>query len=385
MRTPQNNTSSKQERVVVTGFGLMTPVGATSLDTVRAILEARSAYFAHETVLVPNDRYGSSLRGAPVSRIDDEQIPCMLAGDNRMALLLPQPVEECLKGIPAELQGRLDWKIIIARPASADILLKPLSEKRRTTRISSGAICAAKNPRTEFFSRMVESSETLLAQRAEAIVVACADSLCAPDRLEELFTAGLLKAASNPYGIMASEAAGAVLLERESTARERGAAILAGLASWGDATEPRPWPTGKPSKALGLTAAFHQAFERLDDKGAGVAHVITDENGERPRAIEWALTSGRIFPNPEKERHLWHPAVVTGDAGGALGAILFADAFTRLVLSTPPGERVALAVSDDGGHRQVLCLEHVEQTEREKLFMDIRRQLGVPEKEREEN
>ena len=166
------------------------------------------------------------------------------------------------------------------------------------------------------------------------------------------------------------------MLERESSARLRKTPILAAISSQGSATEPHPWPDGKPSKALGLTTAFHQAFSKLDDLGASVVHVITDENGERARALEWSLTAGRIFPNPNQERYLWHPAVVTGDTGGSLGAVVLADAIMRLILSTPPSGRITLAVSDDQGDRQVLCLEHVDQPEREEYFAKLRSTLG---------
>ncbi len=173
------------------------------------------------------------------------------------------------------------------------------------------------------------------------------------------------------------------MLERESAARLRKAPILASISAWGSATEPHPWPDGKPSKALGLTTAFHQAFSKLGDRGASVLHVITDENGERARALEWSLTAGRIFPNPDQKRNLWHPAVVTGDTGGSLAALVLADAITRLIMSTPPSGRIALAVSDDQGSRQVLCLEHVDQPEREEYFAKIRSALGYRETTKE--
>ena len=88
---------------------------------------------------------------------------------------------------------------------------------------------------------------------------------------------------------------------------------------------PTPGRPVRPQRPR-LTGAFHQALARLDDRGASIGQVITDENGERPRALEWAMTAGRIFPNNGKERTLRHPAVIAGDAGGALGALVLADA-----------------------------------------------------------
>jgi len=384
MQTLEKRTSTVRERIVITGIGLMTPVGAGCWETVKSILDGRSFYRSHETVRVLDNPDLPSLRGATISRIDEELIPREIAGASRMAALLTPAIAECLNGLPVDLHGQTDWKIITPYSNAGDVVLAALAGKMPRIWLSSSNVYAKPDPRCEFISRIAEAREALLTRRIEGFVVACADSLCDTKRLNELMLAGRLKDADNPYGIMAGEAGGAVLLERESSARKRGVPILAALASWGSAAEPNPWLGGKPSKALGLTTAFHQAFEKLDDQGAGVVHVCADENGERARALEWALTAGRIFPNPEQERYLWHPAVVTGDAGGGLGAIAVADAITRLILNTPPSGRVAVAVSDDEGMRQVLCLEHVEQPERQEYLDAIRLKLGASDLAMEE-
>ncbi|MHB8137722.1 MAG: 3-oxoacyl-ACP synthase [Smithellaceae bacterium] len=385
MLIPQKKTTSLPERIVITGIGLMTPVGASCWDTATAILEGRSAYQAHETVKVLDNPVAPRLRGATISRISDDRIPRELSGASRIEALLVQPILECLQALPEKLHGYIDWKIVLPQTVDPDgNMLSSLARKVCRIQHSSGQICVSPNPRSEFINRIVRAGEALLKRRIEGVIVACADSLCDTKRLKELMLDGRLKDPDNPYGIMAGEAGGAVLLERETSARLRKAPILAAMSAWGSAVEPNPWPAGKPSKALGLTMAFHQAFEKLDNKGANVAHISTDENGERTRAIEWALTAGRIFPNPDQERYLWHPAVVTGETGGSLGAVVLIDAITRMVLDTPPSGRVALAVSDEQGGRQVLCLEHVEQPERKEYFIQIRRILGGRETAMEE-
>jgi hypothetical protein len=136
--------------------------------------------------------------------------------------------------------------------------------------------------------------------------------------------------------------------------------------------------------AQGLTGAFHQAFARLDDGGASVGQVITDENGERARAREWALTAVRIFPENAKERLLRHPAVIAADAGGALGAVVLADALARLAWRRHPHGRIALSVSDDQGERRVLCLEAGERQVRRSQFKALRQLLKWEKKPAEE-
>ena len=372
MKTTEKKKPSATERIVITRVGLLTPVGASCRDTAVAILEGRSAYQAHETVQVLNSPSGDVLRGATISRISDDLIPKELAGIDRMEMLLVPPIVECLRALPDALHGFVDWEIILPDTIRVDSnILVSLAKKISRLQPSSGRVCASLNPRSAFINRIARAGEALLIWRIEGVVVACADSLCDTERLNELMLGGRLKDSDNPFGILAGEAGGAVLLERESAARLRNAPILAAISAWGSAVEPHPWPGGKPSKALGLTTAFHQAFAKLDDQGASVVHVITDENGERARALEWSLTAGRIFPNPDQERYLWHPAVVTGDTGGSLGAAVLAEAIMRLIIGTPPSGRIALAVSDDQGGRQVLCLEHVDQPQREEYFAKI--------------
>ena len=383
MQTQQGGAPTASERVVITGFGLLTPLGDSFWRSVLSLRARRSCYQEHEAVLVADCPSGAVLRGATISRIANGLMPRDLTGTRRAAALLALPLAECLTELPPELRHRLSWQIVTRyvelRESVRDYLPENLPEA-----ISSDFFCGPGAIRTEFFARIAQAAEALLADRVQWAMVACVDSLCDSSQLAELLKAGLLKDAANPYGIMAGEAAGALLLERESTARRRGASIMARVAAWGESSEPNPWPAGSPSTAQGLTWAFHQAFAKLDDRGASVGQVITDENGERPRALEWALTASRIFPNDGKERILRHPAVIAGDAGGALGAVMLAEALAQLAWRRPPHGRIVLAVSDDQGDRRVLCLGPGERQPRRGHFLALRRRLGCEKNRTEE-
>jgi len=363
------------ERVAITGFGLFTPIGDTFWHTALALRAKRSCYQGHETVLVADSPSGAVLRGATISRVAHRLIPRDLTGAHRAGALLAPAVAECLSGFPAEPSRRLAWEVVARHAETAEFVRGRLAELLPGGGMPLVPFCQSQAIRCEFFTRIALAVEALLVGRVESVLVSCADSLCDSLHLEELLNGGLLKDAANPHGIMAGEAGGAVLLERESTARRRGGAVMAVVAAWGGAREPHPWPTGSPSTAQGLTGAFHQAFARLDDGGASVGQVISDENGQRARALEWALTAGRIFPNNTKERILRHPAVIAADAGGALGAVLLADALARLAWRGHPRGRIALSVSDDQGERRVLCLEPGDYPVRRSQFAALRQQL----------
>ncbi len=381
VRLPSPGISKQQtERVVITAFGLTTSIGPTFWHTALALRKKRSNYREHEEVLVADNPSGSILRGATISRLPHRLVPANLPDIQRAAALLAPAIRECCADAPSEPGRKTGWRIINHCASGEEGFLDLLRGKLPQYDLPEEALCRPQTTRCDFFDQVSLASEELLTNRAETVVVACVDSLCTRKRLMELLCNGLLKDAANPHGIMAGEAAGAVLLERESAARRRGAAILAGIASWGAAIEPHPWTGASPSTAQGLTTAFHQAFDRLDDCGASVDIMVTDENGERQRALEWALTEGRIFPNPDQERRLCHPAVTAGDSGGALGAVQLAAALAYFAWHRYSARKIALATSDDCGERRVLCLEPGDPCDRRTRMDGIRARLGCEKK-----
>ena len=359
------------ETVVITGMGIVTPVGASLWSTMLALRARRSCYRAHEIVLVADDPTGLTLRGATVSRMDQKNFPRECSGSDRLAALLNPAVTECITiaAWPGNLQ--LGWESDL----SPEMLDPSLSRNFLKKDSSPDAPLTTRPGRCSLFARVARATEELLAGHIDGVIVACADSLCDTPRLTELLYQGRLKDAANPYGLMAGEAGGAFLLERETSARRRGAVIWGRLTGWGAASDSEA-VAALPSTARGLTEAFLQAFSFLKDSGASVGMVITDENGDRQRALDWAFTAGRIFPNPERERTVRHPAVFTGDSGNSLGAIILADVLAHFCWHPASQNPIAVAVSDDDGERRVLCIEPGERRGRREVVAGIRKHLG---------
>jgi uncharacterized protein (TIGR02270 family) len=197
--------------------------------------------------------------------------------------------------------------------------------------------------------------------------VGCVDSLCETTVLDEFCETDRLKSGTNPVGFVAGEAAGVILLELESHARSRNAAIHAYISAWGRGVETHPWTGSTRSTAKGLSSAFREAFALLPGKGEEIDMVIADLNGERARAYEWGLTEGRIFPIDDKIRELKHPADCAGDCGAAMGIVLLATAAGYMSEALPP-QRIAVSTSDDGGARRVLCLEKGDDRDKEAII-----------------
>lgn len=380
MELPSRNSphSKTPERIVVTGIGVVTPQGCSTWSSALSLRFRKSAWCEHETVLVADDPCGIAMRGATISRVPEERIAPNLDGAQRAVALSSPAIKECLAGLPLGLIGFLDCRVdnfIVDRQHDFFLLLHegfpglrlPFDMKQPDSSPALG--------RCTFFQQIIQATEELRAGTSERIMVGCVDSLCATSWLMSVRDQGVLKDSFTPEGIIAGEAAGAVLLERESAARRRNAPVLAVVSSWGSGTETKPWNGPAPATGAGLTEAFDQAFCRLDDGGKSVVTVIADLNGERHRALDWAYAEGRIFPQGERERELRHPAFIIGDCGGATGAVMLADALGRFTFHPRFMGRVALTTSDQGGTRRLICLERGDDPDRLELMEQIRTQM----------
>ena len=365
-----------EEPVAITGLGFCCPVGGSAWEAAVALRKRRSAFSQHETVLVAADRYRTVLRGATISRAPEAKVPAHLEGVERAVALLAPALQECATALDHDMKHRVLWNL-------HGFLTSKETEFHRHLSIALPDLYHPKIPlephsqpelsRCAFFEGVIVAAERLRRGRvAEAPhLVGCVDSLCSVPSLQELCLAGRLKSGLNPEGIMAGEAAGAILLERESEARRRGAHVLATIVSWGRGAEEQPRPPGKPATGRGLTAAFREAFSHLDDGGRSVGMVVLDLNGERDRALEWAYTESRVFPSHEPV--LKHPADTLGDCGGAMGAAILLQGLASLIMHSRGPRRVALCTSDDAGTRRVIVLQASAPLDRRAIIDDIRK------------
>ncbi|WP_298271419.1 3-oxoacyl-ACP synthase [Geobacter sp.] len=369
LRRAATEKSRTGERVAVTGFGLVTPMGFTPWRSVSAVIRNRSRFAWHETVLVADAPDGTDLRGATVSRVSGGAVRFGLSGSERSMALLAPALREAVAGLsPSTSDAPRAWIIngiptgeVGAIPCPEDILpLLSLVEYLPVIGETGSGRCL-------FLDRVARAAEALGEGRCQRALVAAVDSLCFLPVLEGLLAAGRLLSGPNPEGIIPGEAAGAVLLEREESARKRGAPVYAFVSSWGLGVDPSPRAGGRPSQARGLTAALYKAFEGLPDPGGEIGLVVADLNGERQLALEWALTEGRVFGPSDRERQLWLPAFAVGECGTALGAVQAVVAVAALAKHKAHGQQVALYSSDDGGETRVLCLDQGDFTDRHAL------------------
>jgi uncharacterized protein (TIGR02270 family) len=353
------NKTTDSNRIAITGIGLVTSLGLSTPSSFAAIRGGIADFFEHDTVMVNGDRYGTELCGAKIARLPEHIVSRHVSEMDRAVALLAPALRECLDGLPIDMLARAHWRIGNLIDPWNDNLAGKLKEKLHDMPIPGihpHDIAGLALGRCLFFEDIIQAAAELSNETCKLAIVGSVDSLCITTVLARLCEADRLKSGSNPEGLVAGEAAGVVLLELESHARRRNAAVHAYISAWGSSVEEHPFNGTEPSRVKGLTSAFRNAFAQLPAKGKEIDMVIADLNGERARAYEWGYTAGRIFPIDDKQRELMHPADCTGDCGAAMGAVLLAAAVGFMGGAFPP-LKIALSTSDDCGARCVLCIE----------------------------
>lgn len=205
--------------------------------------------------------------------------------------------------------------------------------------------------------RKGRASVLLAVQRASAAfesgsidgaIVGGVDSLIRPEALARLSASGVLREeGANPQGILPGEAAAFFALER----RPGDIPVLARLSSAAAAIEPTAG-TDTPNRAEGLSAAIRAA--RGGSPLRAMPLVICDLNGDRMRALEWAMVQTRVlgdlrwqdeFPTSGET---WHPADCIGDTGAASGGLDCVWAVEALRRGYAMTDRVLVWGASDG-------------------------------------
>lgn len=194
----------------------------------------------------------------------------------------------------------------------------------------------------------------LVERQVDGALVAGVDSLIRAPVLERLERAGILRSDRVPQGIIPGEAAGVVFLETGASAAKRGAQVRGRLLASAVGDE-RTAGTSEPNRADGLTKVLHAV--RRDGGGLEATPlVICDLNGDRYRAMEWAMASIRALGDLHGDTALWHPADCIGDPGagsGLVNLVWATEAFTR---GYAPADRALVWGAADGEARAAVLL-----------------------------
>ncbi len=139
-----------------------------------------------------------------------------------------------------------------------------------------------------------------------------------------------LKGEERPFGYCPGEGAAFLLLTSAPTVSRLPAAPLGWIAGVTRASEPSPWYTQQPGRAVGLSEAIGGLFLPAPLKSYRADVVYSDLNGEPWRADEWAPAYIRTADHHGEPLHMRHPADAWGDVGAASGVLLSAMAVSEI-------------------------------------------------------
>lgn len=183
------------------------------------------------------------------------------------------------------------------------------------------------------------------------------DSFLEEKTLHWLHNTGRLKTSENPYGFHPGEAGAFLLAERYKTAVQRGASILLTIVDVARGVEQNHLFTGQDSSSEGLTKAVNQVLSTTNIKQNDF-WFIGDQNGEKYWITDWTNALLRISGNFSGilDTPVWLPSMAFGEIGTASGAVaicLASNAFSR---NYAPSDFVVIQSSSDMGERSAMLL-----------------------------
>jgi 3-oxoacyl-[acyl-carrier-protein] synthase-1 len=192
-------------------------------------------------------------------------------------------------------------------------------------------------------------ARALLYERGvEHVLVAAADSLLTGPTLAAYEAQGRLLTAQNSNGFIPGEAAGAVLVGRESADL-----FCLGL---GFAEERVTVASEEPLRGDGLANAIKKCLADAGCEMHDLDFRITDISGEQYYFKEAALALSRTLRRRKEEFDFWHPADCIGETGAASGTAALAVALAASRKGYAKGPSVLFHSGTDAGQRAAAIL-----------------------------
>lgn len=346
------------EAVYIVALGARTPLGNDAWSTAAAVRAGVSAFSQHPYMI---DTAGQPMRVAMSPSIDPA-----LQGVQRLEALLYPAIEQALR--PLAAGGHKPPRMVLALSASSpragifaqwpQQLLQGI-QQRHARQFQAAAVFASGH--ASALLGVNAACAKLRQGELDACLVAGVDSHLEPETLEALEADDQLHGAgplNNAWGFIPGEAGAAILLMRESVARERGLAPLAAVLGTGVASEPKRIKTETICLGEGLTHACGQALAALP-AGHRVSDVYCDMNGEPYRADEYGFTALRLKEHFESASDFVAPADCWGDVGAAGGALHLILACAAKVKRYARGPLGFVWASSEGGERAAVLLASV--------------------------
>ena len=199
---------------------------------------------------------------------------------------------------------------------------------------------------------LAAAGEDLRNSKVERALFCAVDSFISNETLTLLHQQQRLKTPGRPTGLMAGEAAVALLLTREEP-EEPSMAVMR-VAQGRDAA---PLDGEQPPDGQELA---RQVLVALGPSGQDVPAplMVSDHDGQYARAFEWGMLQVRLRETDARfERgEVWMPAKSFGHTGVASGAVATALVYRALARGYAPTPSVLVLSSAEAGERAVIHL-----------------------------
>ena len=354
----------------MTGLGAVSPVGL-HVQAMCAALRAGVARMGEvETYFVDGELLGKvpAIGGrVPTERFEQGYVPDEWPGHDRFEIPPPPSREKLVVPVAERL---VELAVPAAREAFSDARPAPgrgeriglylgadeLDDSAPPVEALKGILGAVSDPvvvvpegRAAALAAFSAALADLREGKVQGALAGGVDSLIRGPVLARLEAAGVLKSESVPQGVIPGEAAAFLYLETGESARKRGARVLARLLSAGMCEEPTSG-TKDPNRGAGLTRVLHQVCRDAGGLNAPPL-VVCDLNGDRYRALEWAMASVRTVGKLHGDIETWHPADCIGDCGAASGALNAVWAVVSLLKGYSGADRVLVWGGSEGKMR----------------------------------
>ena len=349
-----NNSRPNQhtdEKVVITGIGLVTPVGLDSIMAPSSIWAGITRFYEIPDFVTPK---GAGSVGSIVKGITDER-----SGTDRLLSMAVPAAQEALF-MAEEFYEDLDIpksKLFLSMNPQERPVFEEFEEEDIQTfldliqaeGISSIEIIREGN--SGGVLALLKSMALLKRGEMKTCIIGGIDSLVEYPSLAWLEEKGRLKTDDRPDGLIPGEAAGFLVLELASTAEKRGAPILGEILGGAYTKEDADIFSDKPLLAKGLSESIRNTLEGAQMESNNLNGIICDLNGENYRFKEWGIVQSRVFDGSSPVPDLWHPAEYIGDIGAASFVVYIAIGVAGIKNKFFSGSNLLMWTSSDTGGR----------------------------------
>lgn len=281
-----------------------------------------------------------------------------LWGPPRIAKMFEAALTDCLEGVSgfkpqtAELlllvaeQGRPGYQAAWQRACVAayeKVSGAPLRDRAQVLPLGRAGLAAA----------LRQAHVLLMDGHASHVVVAGVDSYLNAQAITHLLRERRLLTDTVSEGFIPGEGAGALVVELAPEGQ--GGLQVLGV---GAAEESATLYNDEPVRASGLTRALREA---LDVSGYPLNELhfrMADLSGEPLYFREAALANTRLLDHRGGRFPLLHIADCIGETGAAVGPLSLAYLTDAMARGYAPGTRAVLHLSNDGGTRAAVVVEH---------------------------